>query len=281
MFNFIFKRFLDNLNKSSLETIDTLKKQQVTDTDFYQKLTFIPETKIILYILIAIVFITVFRNLKLNVSAILGFLIFVLVIYFLINKDHYDKQTFIEQNDTKIKFLTEIMYDTDQFEIMFRDDQVFTIQPRMKEFYLHKNELLVELFYNLKSLYPLSPKNYVSALIYSNYVIALEQNLEIGVNNPFENLRTAKFYYKESLNAFESLIHSIEKNNLRNFDHATKLLQSILLKVLNNMISVCKNKNEKDGLTTQSIPNDNLDNLLKVEPDNTQDMQYMPNYDYF
>ena len=281
MFNFIFKRFLDNLNRSSLETIDTLKKQQVTDTDFYQTLTFIPKTKIILYILIAIVFITVFRNLKLNVSAILGFLIFVLVIYFLINKDHYDKQTFIEQNDTKIKFLTEIMYDTDQFEIMFRDDQVFIIQPRMKEFYLHKNELLVELFYNLRSLYPLSPKNYVSALIYSNYVIAFEQNLEIGVDNPFENLRTAKFYYKQALNAFESLIHSIEKNNLRNFDHATKLLQSILLKVLNNMIDVCKNRNEKDGLTTQSIPNDNLDNLLKVEPDNTQDIQYMPNYDYF
>ncbi len=55
----------------------------------------------------------------------------------------------------------------------------------------------------------------------------------------------------------------------------------MLLKVLNNMISVCKNKNEKDGLTTQSIPDDNLDNFLKVEPDNTQDMQYMPNYDYF
>jgi len=281
MFNFIFKRFLDNLNRSSLETIDTLKKQQVTDTDFYQTLTFIPKTKIILYISIAIIFITLFRNLKLNVSAIFGFLIFVIVIYFLISKDNYDKQTFIDQNDTKIKFLTEIMYDTDQFEIMFRDDQVFTIQPRMKEFYLHKNELLVELFYNLRSLYPLSPKNYVSAVTYSNYVIALEQNLEIGVNNPFENLRTAKFYYKQALNAFESLIHSIEKNNLRNFDHATKLLQSILLKVLNNMISLCKNRNEKDGLTTQSIPNDNLDNLLEVEPDDTQDIQYMPNYNYF
>ena len=281
MFNFIFKRFLDNLNRSSLETIDTLKKQQVTDTDFYQTLTFIPKTKIILYISIAIIFITLFRNLKLNVSAIFGFLIFVIVIYFLISKDNYDKQTFIEGDVTKIKFLVEVMYDTDQFEIMFRDDQVFTIQPRVKEFYLHKNELLVELFYNLRSLYPLSPKNYVSAVTYSNYVIALEQNLEIGVNNPFENLRTAKFYYKQALNAFESLIHSIEKNNLRNFDHATKLLQSILLKVLNNMISLCKNRNEKDGLTTQSIPNDNLDNLLEVEPDDTQDIQYMPNYNYF
>ena len=281
MFNFIFKRFLDNLNRSSLETIDTLKKQELSNTNFYQTLSFIPPKKIILYILIAIVFITIFRNLKLNVSAILGFLIFIFVIYFLINKDRYDEQTFIEQNNTKIQFLTEIMYDTDKFEIMFRDDQVFTIQPRIKEFYLHKNELLVELFYNLRSLYSISPKNYVSTLIYSNYVIALEQNLEIGVNNPFENLRTAKFYYKQALNAFESLIHSIEKNNLRNFDHAIKLLQSILLKVLNNMINVCKNRNEKDGLTTQSIPNDNLDNLLKVEPDNTQDIQYMPNYDYF
>ena len=281
MFNFIFKKFIDNLNKSSLEMVETFKKQRITDTNFYQKLTFIPSQKIILYVLIAIIFITVFRSIKLNVSAILGFLIFSLVIYFLINKDHYDKEIFITENDTKIKFLTEVMYDTDQFEIMFRDNQVFTILPRMKQFYLHKNELLVELFYNLRSLYSLSPKNYVSALIYSNYVIALEQNLEIGVNNPFENLRTAKFYYKQALNAFESLIHSVEKSNLRNFDHATKLLQSILLKVLNNMINICKNKNKKDGLTTQSIPNNNLDNFLNVEPDNTQDVQYMPNYNYF
>ena len=281
MFNFIFKKIIDNLNKSSLEIVETFKKQRITDTNFYQKLTFIPSQKIILYILIAIVFITVFRSIKLNVSAILGFLIFSLVIYFLINKDHYDKQIFITENDTKIKFLTEVMYDTDQFEIMFTDNQVFTILPRMKQFYLHKNELLVELFYNLRSLYSLSPKNYVSALIYSNYVISLQQNLEININNPFENLRTAKFYYKQALNAFESLIHSVEKSNLRNFDHATKLLQSILLKVLNNMINICKNKNKKDGLTTQSIPNNNLDNFLNVEPDNTQDVQYMPNYNYF
>lgn len=281
MFNFIFKKFIDNLNKSSLEMVETFKKQRITDTNFYQKLTFIPSQKIILYVLIAIIFITVFRSIKLNVSAILGFLIFSLVIYFLINKDHYDKEIFITENDTKIKFLTEVMYDTDQFEIMFRDNQVFTILPRMKQFYLHKNELLVELFYNLRSFYSLSPKNYVSALTYSNYVITLQQNLEIGVNNPFENLRTAKFYYKQALNAFESLIHSVEKSNLRNFDHATKLLQSILLKVLNNMINICKNKNKKDGLTTQSIPNNNLDNFLNVEPDNTQDVQYMPNYNYF
>ena len=88
------------------------------------------------------------------------------------------------------------------------------------------------------------------------------------------------------MNAFESLIHSKKyilnkKGNITDFDKRTKLLQSILLNVLQKMIDICKNRNYTDGLTTISIPNNNLDELLNVEDNDTETSSYMPNYNYF
>jgi hypothetical protein len=281
MFNFIFKKFIDNVNKSSVETLDFIEKQNVSNINLYEIISFIPHNKIMLYILISIIFFIVFRSIEIKLSLIFGIIILGFLLNYMSNKDHNDKLSIIKDFDVKTKFLTTIMYDTDQFEIMFKENEIFHIKPAFKDFNLHKNELLIELFYNIRSLYVLCPSNYISTLLYANYIIGLHEDLKIGVNNPFENLTTAYYFYKNALNSFESSIHSIEDMHLDKFNKSTYLLQSILLKVINQMIDICKNTNDENGLTTQSIPNDILNEINSTTPDDTKDMSYMPNYNYF
>ena len=140
---------------------------------------------------------------------------------------------------------------------------------------------VLQLELSTKELYLLSPNSFVSVLRNTNILFGLHKDLEIGVVNPFENLKNGIFYYKKTMNAFESLIHSSKYTDYTDFDKRTKLLQSILLNVLQKMIDICKNKNHVDGLTTQSIPNNNLDELLFVEANDTETETYMPNYNYF
>ena len=172
------------------------------------------------------------------------------------------------------------MYDSEIANIFF-DDKLSVFIRNQKNFYLHKNQLLVELIYDTKELYLLSPTNFVSVLRYSNILIGLHEDLKIGVANPFENLKNGIFYYKKAMNAFESLIHSKKYSNYKDFDKRTKLLQSILLDILQKMINICKEKNNFEGLSTISIPDSKLDELLFIEDNDTETESYMPNYNYF
>jgi hypothetical protein len=280
MFNIIFKRLFNNINDTTTYLNSELEKNKISNINFYELIEVLPKNKLLLYITISIICFVIFRNLEINLSIIFCFIITASIIFFLLSKDKNQKEDFIKDNNLKIHFLLEIMYDSKNVDIFF-DDKVDAFIRNKDKFYLQENQLFIELMYSTKESYLLSPNNFVSVLRNTNILFGLHKDLEIGVTNPFENLKNGIFYYKKAMNAFESLIHSSKYSNYTDFDKRTELLQSILLNVLQKMINICKNKNKEDGLTTQSIPNNNLDELLFVEANDTETETYMPNYNYF
>lgn len=280
MFNIIFKRLLNNINDTTKYLNVELENNKISNTNFYELINILPKKQLLLYISISIIFFVIFRDLKINLSLILCFILTISFIFFFLSKDKNEREKYIKDNNLKINFLLEIMYDLKNVNIFF-DDKVIGFIRNKENFYLQENQLFVELMYDTKELYLLAPNNFVSVLRNTNVLLGLHKDLEIGVENPFENLKNGIFYYKKAMNAFESLIHSKKYSDYNDLDKRTKLLQSILLSVLQKMINICKNKNNSDGLTTISIPNNNLDELLFVEDNDTETKSYMPNYNYF
>ena len=280
MFNIIFKRLLNNINDTTIFLNSELEKNKINKSNIYELIGVLPNNKLLLYVIISIVSFVIFRNLNINLSLILCFVVTLLIIYFFISKDKNQNEKFIKDNNLKINFLIEIMYNS-EIPNIFLDDKLTSFIDSKKNFYLHKNQLFIELMYDSKNLYLLSPNNFVSVLRNTNTIIGLHEDLRIGVDNPFENLKNAIFYYKKAMNAFESLIHSKKYTNFKDFNKRTKLLQSILLDILQKMINICKEKNNFEGLSTISIPDSKLDELLFVEHNDTETESYMPNYNYF
>lgn len=282
MFNIVFKRFFKNLNESAQKSIDYYDERKLEEKNFIDILGFIPRVNILFYIGIIFAFYLIFRSTeKISSNVIFGLVISFILVYFLIIDKHDDALTIFKNNNEKIKFLTDIMYENNNFIINFIDknDVLFT-DKTVNNFSLHHNPLLVDFFYETKGYYLTNPNNYLISLIYANYIIILSQDMKEGVNNPFQNLKNAEMIYKECMNSYESILHSLE-GDLDTFNNSVELLQSILLSTLTEMKRICKEFNQKNGLTTISIPDNSITEITHIEPNDTDTQSYLPNFNYF
>ena len=282
MFNIVFKRFFKNLNESAQKSIDYYDERKLEEKNFIDILGFIPRVNILFYIGIIFAFYLIFRSTeKISSNVIFGLVISFILVYFLIIDKHDDALKIFKNNNEKIKFLTDIMYENNNFIINFIDknDVLFT-DKTVNNFSLHHNPLLVDFFYETKGYYLTNPNNYLISLIYSNFLVILSQDMKEGVNNPFQNLKNAEMIYKECMNSYESILHSLE-GDLDTFNNSVELLQSILLSTLTEMKRICKEFNQKNGLTTISIPNNSITEITHIEPNDNDTQTYLPNFNYF
>ena len=282
MFNIIFKRFFRNLNESAEKNIEYFNDKKFEEKNILAILKFIPRLSILYFIGIIIAFYLVFDNLKnVNPTAIFGIVIAFIIIYYLLFDEHQKTIGIFKKNREKIDFLTKIMYDNDLFIINFIDkNNVLLKGENINNFSLHHNPLLVDFFYKTRNFYITSPNNYLTTLIYANSIVILNEDMKIGVDNPFQNLKNAEMIYKETMNSFESMLHSLD-NQMDKFNNSTELLQSILLSILTNMKQICKEHNQEYGININSIPDNSITEITHVEPNDTNSRSYMPNYNYF
>lgn len=279
MINIIFKRFLTNLNDMATKTSNKLDKSTLNDSNLINTISVLPKYNVFFYLILLLVFFIIFRNLEIKLSMIFGFLLFIAIAYFLIQKDHNDEVDLMEDNALKLKFLEDTVFDYGGFKIQLNTHDIL-MKPEMERSFLHYNSLIVELFYNVKSLTQLCMGNYVECIRYCNYVIGLHEDMKIGVENPFENLSVAKMFYKLAMNSYAAMIHSVIGNPII-FNKSIPVLQSILLDLIHKMRDICIDHNKKHGLSTMSIPNDKLKEYDVIEDDDTKLQDYNPAFDYF
>lgn len=279
MINIIFKRFLSNLNDMAIKTSNKLDRSELSDNNLLNTISVLPKHNIFFYLSLLLIFFVIFRNLEIKLSMILGFLFFGVIAYFLIQKDHNDEVNLMEDNALKLNFLEDVVFNYGGFKIQLNTHDIL-MKPEMEKSFLHYNSLIVEIFYNVKSLSQLCMGNYVECIKYCNYVIGLYEDMKIGVNNPFENLSVAKMFYKLAMNSYAAMIHSVVGNPII-FNDSIPLLQSILLDLIHKMRDICIDHNKKHGLSTMSIPNDKLKEYDVIEDDDTKLQDYNPAFDYF
>lgn len=282
MLNIIFKRLFTNINDSAIKTSNDLKNKELDNNDLVDILKFIPRQKILLYLLILIIFFFIFNNLKINNNIILGIITGCILIYFLIQNDHNIKLSIFKDNNEKIIFLTTIMYEYKDYLVYFIDkDNIFANFSTLKKFVINNNPILIDFFYSIKNFYLESPKNYVDTLYKINALNKILIDMKIGVKNPFQNLENGIFFYKEAMNSFESLIHSSSEINSKNFKKLTNQIQIVLLNMIKEMKDICLYYNDTNELNINSIPNNNIKLIDVISPNDTNSLNYLPNYNYF
>ena len=281
MLNIIFKRFFTNINESVVKTSADIKNKQLDNNNLIDILKFIPKQKILFYILILIIFFIIFINLKINNNIILGLIVGSILIYFLIQNDHNNKLSIFKDNNEKIDFLTTIMYEYEDYLIYFIDkDNVFADFSILKKFVINNNPIIID-FYSIRNFYLQSPRNYVATLYQINALSKLLIDIKIGVENPFQTLENGIFFYKEAMNSFESLIHSSSQIENKDFKNLTNQIQIVLLNMIKEMKDICLENNNTNELNINSIPDNNIKLIDVISPNDTNSMNYSPNYNYF
>ena len=282
MLNIIFKRLFTNINESAVKTTADIKNKELDNNNLVDILKFIPNQKLLLYLFILIIFFIIFINLKINNNIILGIIAGSILIYFLIQNDHNVNLSIFKDNNEKIVFLTNIMYEYENFLIYFIDkDNVFANFSILKKFVINNNPIIIDFFYSIKNFYLMSPKNYITTLYQINALNKLLIDMEIGVENPFQTLENGIFFYKAAMNSFESLIHTSSEINNKNFKKLTNQIQIVLLNMIKEMKDICLHYNNTNELNINSIPDNNIKLIDVISPNDTKSIDYLPNYNFF
>lgn len=282
MLNIIIRKLFGNIGTAAERLIEKLDNEKDKKLSIYDKVVNIPKNNLFTYIVIMLTVFLFVREFTVNLGHIISLLFGVLIINFLIQKDHVSVLKFRNAKKLELSFLHKLMFHSNK-HIKTVVDHAFFVRPNKKRSYLYLNPLIIQFYYNIKEFSQYNLNAYVTSLKHSNNIIGLTYQEEVGLKNPYDNLIIAISEYKKSLNALESMIYNLPANNLitNKFNKSLKILQSLLLDHISRIIIICKNYGNKYGPSIYYKPNDMLDEIYKILPDDTKEFNFNFNYNYY
>jgi len=281
MSELIIRKIIGDIGKSSQIIIDNFDKLIRSNGNIYTTIDNIPNYNKLYYvfIFIGILFLTTRYEIKLNF--ILGILLSVILIHYLISRDNVLQDNFIDDKDLQLKFLNNLLFDNNDKYITSVINDNFNIQPPFEQSYLYLNPLIIQFFYNTRENSQYNLSNYISSLSKINDILALSFQMNIGVENPYQNYKTIKKLYNDALNSYHSIIYSLPSDKIvyKKFNSSLKILQSLLIKHLDDAAVICKLKNNNEDINIDTLPNSILDSDINEDDTKTEGFSY--NYSFF
>lgn len=281
MSELIIRKIIHNVGKSSQIIIDNFEKLIESNENIYSIIQSIPNDKIIIYgfILLFVVFFITKIDIKLNL--LFACFIAVMIINYMISRDNVLQKDFIDTKDTQLKFLNNLLfYDDDKYITSVINDN-FNIEPPFKQSYLYLNPLIVEFFYNTRENSQYNLSNYINSLKCINSMLGLNYQLNLKLENPYQNYDNMKKLYKEALNNYHSIIYSLPSNKIvyNKFNNSLNILHSLLIKHIEDAKTICKIKNSKEDNNIYTLPDTILDENVSANDMNIKD--FSENYSFF
>lgn len=223
-------------------------------------------TLFIYFVIIILVFYGISKY-TISLNIILSVIICYILIFFILSKNNYIKDIYNKETDLKLQFLENAMIN--------RYDNQKTIS------YLYLNPLIIEFYYNTRENMTYNMSNYRQSLISVNNMLMLEKQSN-NLNNPFSAFTSIQELSTETLNHYQSIIHSIPYSRVlfSKFNKSLSILQSLLLKIVNNVKKKCQYKN-KNNITIDTIPDSMLANESVIKSNDIYSHKYSNNYNFY
>ena len=202
---------------------------------------------------------------KITLNTIVSIILSYIILYYILSRNDFLDTKYNNLTDLKLEFLNNIMFDDNINE----------------KSYLYINPVIIQFYYNTRDLIKYNLSNYRSSLINVNDMIKLEKNMS-DLINPFDTFINIKELYKKAMNNYQSIIYSIPYNEevYLKFNNSLNMLQSLLLKIVDNAKEVCQYVNSKE-VTTNTIPDSILANESDIEKNDINTIDYNNHYNIY
>jgi hypothetical protein len=281
MSELIIREIIQNIGKSSQIIIDNFDKLIQSNENIYSVINAIPNSKIVIYTFITLSIILFITKYDIRLNLILALMISLIVIHYLISKDNVLQDKFIDDKSLQLKFLNNLLfYQYDKYVTSVINDN-FNINPPFNQSYLYLNPLIVQFFYNTRENSQYNLSNYVKSLRKINQLLGLCYQMNIGLNNPYQNYKTVKLLYKDALNSYQCIVHSLPSDTVtyNKFNKSLTLLQSLLVTHVDNAKVICKLKNSSEEININTLPDSILESNISDNDVYTKGFSY--NYSFF
>ncbi len=276
MYQLIIESFFKKIN-NTLNKIDNIKESPNLFT-----MMNIPNIELFKLIVIVIVLFIISNQLDIKLNHIFILIISIILIYLLLNK-YYNVDYNNKYNDNiKLKYLNNIMFNKNNITNITNIDSINIIYNDNEKSYLYLNKDVLNFYYNLKKLTIFNMSNYRDSLISSNNLIKYLIESDLTNINSYLNFLNAKKEYFNALNSFQSIIYSLPNTDIQNkiLNKSLILLNKILYSILNKIKKKTIDNNNKD-IDINTTPESIIKSDNYISPSDTKKESLLYSYNFF
>lgn len=280
--NIIFKNIFDKISESSDNINNYFKNIDKYDTNIYDIISTLPKYNLIIYIFIIFLIYNFVSKLEIRLNEILIFLICIILIYFLIKKDHSKFIEFTDIKKVQLDYIHSLIFNK-KFQYSIKLDSIMKPPNIINISYLYLNIPLVDFYYNIRENSRYNISGYLNSIIHSNNVIGLDYQSEIGLNRTYLNYQTAIDETKQALNELNSCIYNLPSTiiSYNKFNDSIKILHGLLNQHILNMSEIFKNNNKIKDINIYSKPDNFYEDYFIIADDDTKMKDYMSVFNMF
>jgi len=283
MSNLIFNNLFEKIGVTSNNINNYFDNFNFFNNSIYELIYKLPKYLIILYFFLILIIFTFINKLNIRLNHILSFLVCVIIIYYLIQKDFKEFIYFTKSKKNKLNFLDALIHDNlYKFEENIENPVLTTSDSTFKS-YLYLSPLFVEFFYYTREMLEYNSTSYINCILHVNNVLKISYQSTIGVNFHYFNYQIAVEESKKALNEFQTMIYKapstiVSFNKMR---ESQKILHKLLNSYLLKMSNLFKNKNKVEDITIESRPDNFYDENFFISGNDTKTKNYISTYDMY
>ena len=281
MSNIIFSKVIDNINTSSNLVNEFMNNKEKYFANLYSTINEIPNSNILTYFFIILITYSIFKNIDIKLNNIFVFLVSITIIYILMQKDYANFNTFIGNNNNKLKFLNSFLTSDGKTSKGSYQNSLNISSNTSTQSYLYYDSYIVEVMYNLKEYINLNITSYSNCIKAVNSLLKISYMSDQLSHNLLENFHSMIRLKKEALNFLTTIVYRLPVGyyTYEKFNNAIRTLHILLNSHINKAVEIFKNKVRKDK--NIFIPLDSFDIYNKPYNNDTKTKDYNPSFNIY
>lgn len=283
MSSIIFKNIIDKITTSSNNINNYFENIDSYNTNIYEILKKLPKDNIIIYIFIVFCVYNFISRLKIRLNEILSFIVCLVILYILSQKDYKEFINYTDIKKDQINFINKLIFNGKVWDYV-KKNNIFIESLNLREkSYLYLNPAIVEFFYNLRLFSKYNISSYINSIIHCNNIIRIDYETKLGLNSEYYNFEIALDEKKKALNELNSLIYNLPSTvvSYNNFNDSIKILQSLLNKIINDMSILFKDLNKTKEINISSKPDNFFEENYFISEDDTKTQNFISTYNMY
>ena len=272
MSGFIFNNYLERSNNTNKKINEFLDKKDLYIPNIYNILNTIPSNNVLFYFLVILLIYALFRNLTIRLNEIFIFLVCLLVIYLLVQKDYVNFIKFTDNKKIQMTFLEKILFQNDNFErAIIGGESLTALDVNNKKSYLYYDPLITEYYYSIRGIISHDISSFINSLLHTNNLLRISYQSNILKENLKENYEQAVIEKNKALNFLSYVIFKLPINNItyNKYRESLNLLHVRLNAHIDNMAILFKDiTQEKNDNTLFYMPTDTFEKNNDTQPIN-------------
>lgn len=270
MSSIIFNNYLEKSNNTNKKINEFLDKKDLYIPNLYNILNTIPSNNILFYFFVILIIYAFLKNREIRLNEIFMFLITIIVLYILIQKDYINFIKFTDDKKLQMKFLEKMMFQNNNFEREIIGGESMTINnPNNKKSYLYYDPIITTYYYNIRDIINYDASSFINSLLHTNNLLKISYESTILKENLKENYEQAIIEKNKSLNYLSHIIFNLSPNKIsdKKYKDRLNILHLRLNSHIDNMAILFKDiTKQKNNNTKSYLPEDTFEKNELTQP---------------